>query len=110
MQYFAIHAVLMMLTLRFLHHDLESKILKTLKQITLSVTVALGLGTLAYLQASPRTRALPASLTAWRKAPSTPLSELAAPLLHRDFTSTCLNDKNGFYRETLRFADNATTT
>jgi hypothetical protein len=43
------------------------------------------------------------------KAPAT-VSELAAPLLHREFTSSCLSDKNGFYRETLRFAANATTT
>ncbi len=38
------------------------------------------------------------------------VSELAAPLLHREFTSSCLSDKSGFYRETLRFAANATTT
>lgn len=43
------------------------------------------------------------------QTPST-VSELAAPLLHREFTSSCLSDKNGFYRETLRFAANATTT
>jgi hypothetical protein len=83
---------------------------KILKQITISITVALGLGTLAYLPASPRTQALPASIASWRTAVATPLSELAAPLLHRDFTSSCLSDKTGFYRETLRFAVNATTT
>ncbi|WP_141735607.1 hypothetical protein [Oligoflexus tunisiensis] len=37
-------------------------------------------------------------------------AELAAPLLDREFTSTCLSDKDGFYRETLRFAADATTT
>ncbi len=42
--------------------------------------------------------------------PASAVSELAAPLLHREFTSSCLSDKNGFYRETLRFAANATTT
>jgi hypothetical protein len=40
----------------------------------------------------------------------TSVSELAAPLLHREFTSSCLNDQYGFYRETLSFAENAITT
>ncbi len=42
--------------------------------------------------------------------PASAVSELPAPLLHREFTSSRLSDKNGFYRETLRFAANATTT
>jgi hypothetical protein len=37
-------------------------------------------------------------------------SELAAPLLHREFTASCVRDKAGVYRETLRFAEDGTTT
>ncbi|HET9236026.1 MAG TPA: hypothetical protein VFO10_02175 [Oligoflexus sp.] len=38
------------------------------------------------------------------------VSQLAAPLLHREFTSTCISGKDGFYKEKLSFAADATTT
>jgi hypothetical protein len=38
------------------------------------------------------------------------VSQLAAPLLHRDFVSSCISGKDGFYKEKLSFAADTTTT
>lgn len=38
------------------------------------------------------------------------VSELAAPLLHREFISSCISGKDGFYKEKLSFAADARAT
>jgi hypothetical protein len=38
------------------------------------------------------------------------VSQLAAPLLHREFVSSCISGKDGFYKEKLSFGADATTT
>jgi len=38
------------------------------------------------------------------------VSQLAAPLLHREFVSSCLSGKDGFYKEKLSFAADARAT
>ncbi|HYX31920.1 MAG TPA: hypothetical protein VE954_02310 [Oligoflexus sp.] len=85
--------------------------MKILIKISLILSIGLlGLGALAFFQAAPASPVVPKHEIRQTTSLSTPAPELAAPLLDRDFTSTCLAGKDGFYRETLRFEANATTT
>jgi hypothetical protein len=68
-----------------------------------------GAAALFFPKVSPSPVVSSPQLTSSEASSMNSVSELAAPLLHREFTSSCLSDKSGFYRETLSFAENATT-
>jgi hypothetical protein len=74
------------------------------------VASLLGAAAFFFPRASSAPTTIPKKGIIPKKMEMTTVSELAAPLLQREFTSSCLSDGNGFYRETLRFAANATTT
>lgn len=85
--------------------------MKLLTQMTLAIVIGLlGAGTLSLIEASKSTVPAESHQALAPEPQSLPTDPLAAPLLHREFTSSCLPNKANFYRETLTFADDGTTT
>jgi len=85
--------------------------MKTRIQIVLFIAATLvGAVALFFPQASSEPKPAAKRILLSETARPALTSELAAPLLHREFISACVSDNAGVYRETLRFAEDGTTT
>jgi hypothetical protein len=70
----------------------------------------LGIAALFFLRAPSEQTPAPRASRPLESKPMTLATELAAPLIDREFISTCLSDNDGYYRETLSFGADATAT